>query len=190
MEPLCASFTPLTGIWDKTSTAKAAPPSTRRFSTGCWKPRNLTRWMRLLSRVTFLIQDRRQAMPASCITGLLSIYSKPAVIWWCWPETMTPSPRSTNPAIFWRFSTPPWSPAQATRRSTFTVATARRAPCFARFRFYARATSSPARRGFRAMKNSSICSGRSRIITNNSIRKPVSCAATAIKLCRLSPPGT
>lgn len=42
MELLCASFTRLTGIWAKISTARAAPLNIRPFSTGCWKRHNPT----------------------------------------------------------------------------------------------------------------------------------------------------
>lgn len=40
-----------------------------------------------------LIPVRRQAMPENFITVSSLIYSKRAVIWWCWPVIMIPSPR-------------------------------------------------------------------------------------------------
>ena len=43
--------------------------------------------------VMFSIPARRPVTPARYTTVLLSIYSKLAVIWWYWQETMTRSPR-------------------------------------------------------------------------------------------------
>ncbi len=48
---------------------------------------------RLLLLVMFSIPARRPVTPARYTTVLLSIYSKLAVIWWYWQETMTRSPR-------------------------------------------------------------------------------------------------
>ncbi len=45
--------------------------------------------MRLLLLVMFSIPARRPVTPARYTTVLLSIYSKLAVIWWYWQETMT-----------------------------------------------------------------------------------------------------
>ena len=50
-------------------------------------------WLRLLLPVMFSIPARRPVTPARYTTVLLSIYSKLAVIWWYWQETMTRSPR-------------------------------------------------------------------------------------------------
>ncbi len=141
LELLCASFTRLTGIWAKISTARAAPLNIRPFSTGCWKRHNPIRWMPLLWQAIFLIPAHRQAMPVSCITVLSLICSKPAVIWWYWQATTTPSPHSMSPAIFWRFSTPQSLPAPVMRRRFYCNVTARRGRSCARFLSYVRATS-------------------------------------------------
>lgn len=47
----------------------------------------------IIVAVMFSIPARRPVTPARYTTVLLSIYSKLAVIWWYWQETMTRSPR-------------------------------------------------------------------------------------------------
>lgn len=66
--------------------------------------------------------------------------------------------------------------------------TARRAQCYAQFRFYARAISCKARQACPGAKNSSICCRPSPAIITSSIRKPAPCAANRPFLSL--PPGT